>query len=300
MGLLINTSIFIELDSESSIQTSFKDVEEQVAQNSGFLLDRTTTKYFGDSYTRVSSEYESSLRNYFKIKQSQVASQGPGLSLEIKEINEGVTLGQDTRRNFTDTEGAKNWTVVKSSDKFRNFTITAQNSSLQNGFSIDDSSTPDDFNQSNIFRVQLEDNTSNVWNIYVYEKTPQDDVYVRVKYPDGTVSKECTTQTQDGLGKIQVANAVVGDTHCESLRIYNNMTGDIDIRYKEGESISGTYNVTTSQRKSEIDTTGFSDIPYAERTVYSSDIQLTYIENGFAVVKNITVQPGDSDNDYYD
>lgn len=302
IAILMNTSAFIIFTANAPENGGFENINSELYKNGETTLKEINTQYRNDSYKKLHDKHVYSAESYISDYEKQIVSQGQGISIELSSTTNGTLLGQSTERHFTSSSGDSSWTLVSSTEKFREFSLTIKEGTLVNGSALhSEGRKTSDFLDADAFRIYIDDNAGKTWVFYFYERTDDDIIFVRVETPDGEIHSECQVSDGSGQGTIDISNAIANEERkCPSLRFAEDLEKPVTIRYEDSTNAKGTYNLTVSKNRNLIDTSDFGNPLYADRILYSSKYDITYFSNKFTISKIIEIKPGDADGDYHD
>jgi hypothetical protein len=300
IAILLNSAYFIGF-ADSNPDNNFKTINNELFTNGENILEETNNVHRNESYKTLKNKHDQIAKKHVTNYEKQIISQGHAIDIELSSTTNGTLLGQSTERYFTSSSSDSSWTLVSSTEQIRDFSLTIKEGTLVNGSSLQAGGRKtSDFLDADAFRVYIDDADGDTWAFYFYQRN-DGIVYTRLETPDGTIHPECQVSDGSGHGTIDITNAIANEQHaCSSLRVAEDFTKPVTVRYEDGTNAEGTYNLTVSKNRNLIDTSDFKSPLYADRILYSSEYNVTYVSNKFNIEKIITIKPGDADGDYYD
>lgn len=191
---------------------------------------------------------------------------------------DGTRIEQnDSSRNFTDTSGDGNWTVVSRVNYSRAFTMNVTRSAL-----VGTDDLP--------FTLVVDNGTSS-WRMNL--TTAGSDVVVR------TTRTTCRVNAEAAW--VNVTAGTVAGEECEGFTFADGVTGPYEIRYENASNIEGTYRVI-------VDNGSLADTPsphllkdgegqpFAAHAIYSANLTVDYETSRLSYNSTIRVAPGEADD----
>jgi len=241
-----------------------------VADGAGQLLE-----YANDNETTFGNRtaaFNHTLRSMYNDTARVQAIDGIGTSLSVRSISNGTLVAQrDPTRNFTDTTGSGNWTLVEDASNTRAFRINVTNQSA-----LADSA-------SDAFTVNVSDGTDE-WSVSIYGNNTTTMVAING-------SSTCTVGRTPS---IDVTGGEINGEQCESLVFATGVTSDYDIEFEEAGAIVGTVSLVANTTDYDPDNYD-SDGPNVEAVIYSATLSLRHESVDHIYATDLRVAPGETD-----
>ena len=280
LALVLNSGIYAE--NLSSRETT--DTEGALS----FTLE--TNEAIAEAYERTNAAGESSaadaeatfnetVDDWESAQQRRGAMQGVGVDVE-RTPHVGWRLAQGTDRNFTSNSGTDDWQLVAGASDVGTFELNVTRSELHE---------PSDPNGAgNSYYVEVND--SNVdWRLYIFQNgsdvvvhsgDPTDQTNMSTLFDDAGTCRENADHAV-----VDFRNESLAGANCEALNFSDDVSGSIDVYYRNVESgtgdeqVNGTYTLVVNG-SSAVEGTNFdapSDAaPTARAVVYSASYASHY------------------------
>lgn len=238
------------------------------------------------SYDSLHGNLTAAVGDWDRGTARQYAIEGDAPSVEVVSVTNGTRVVQNGTRNFTDVDGAANWTLA-ADVRTRNYTMTVEGNELAHSSQSDVLNG----NPHGAFNVTFE-NASGNYSIYVYESGGE--VELQAENPDGNDVGNCTFSS--GSVEIDFTAGTVNGTSCEALDVYRTIDGPYDVRYYNADVINGTYATTVDAEHDELVgghyATYGGDGPFRSTAIYAVDIEVVFRSASVYYRNEGTVAPG--------
>lgn len=206
-------------------------------------------------------------------------------TVESATTTNGSYVYQDRRGTFEETNGGADWTLATDVGGTRRLSMNVTRASL-----VEPASTASlgDITDADPFYLTVTNGTATT-RVFVYER--DDRIVVRVATADdGLRPGACSTAAANAT--IDITEGEVAGERCQPLT-YPAVSGDYDIAYRNGDSITGRYGLVVDVPKASLDTdvytSGGGPEPHAVPAVYAVAVNLTYTTNelGYTTTQRI-------------
>lgn len=255
------------------------------------------------TYGSLQAEYTTAIQESDTLLTDTYDSSGQltGFS-PVVATNGTRIIHSDANRRFTSAGGDHDWTLTTETKQTRRFRMMLDSSAIDDNdefHDADDYPTKSSLDDPDMFRVQVVDDAGEEWVIYVFRAGPDNDIYVRVGYPDGTVSDTCEADTGDNtIAEVDISEAETNNGGCPPLQFFSALDAPYQISFKDGDDAMGTYTLTVDQPIETLPTWNFHtlesrDSPYVTRVIYGSTIAVEYYSETTSYNGTIRVAPGE-------
>lgn len=222
------------------------------------------------SYASLHGNVTAAMRDWDRAAARQYAIEGDAPSVEVVSVTNGTRVVQNGTRNFTDADGAANWTLAEGV-RTRNYTMTVEGNELA-------ASTPSDLlngNPHGAFNVTFESASGN-YSVYVY--VSGGDVALLAEDADGNDVGNCTRSS--GPIAVDFTAGTVNGTDCGALDFYPALEGTYEVRYANANQINGTYATTVDADHDELNGGHYAayggDGPFRSTAIYAADVEVVF------------------------
>lgn len=201
--------------------------------------------------------------------------------------NDGSRIAQNNdSRSFTNQTGnATDWTLVEDVENARAVEINVtDNSSLQ------------DAGSGKEFTLVLNDG-SNTWRLNVTKES--DSTFVGIE--NHTDTFKCNAISATPL--IDVTAGTIDGEPCEGLRFADGLEGSYDIRFENGDNVTGTFSIVVNDTAPVENVDTDNDLvahgdgnPFATHAVYSANVTVVYQTPRLYYEAAIRVAPEEPDD----
>lgn len=222
------------------------------------------------SYDSLHGNLTTAVGDWDRGTARQYAIEGDAPSVEVVSVTNGTRVVQNGTRNFTDADGAANWTLAEDA-RTRNYTMTVEGNELA-------ASTPSDLlngNSDGAFNVTFA-NASGNYSVYVYDSGGE--VALLAENADGNDVGNCTRPS--GSIAVDFTAGTVNGTDCDALDFYRTLEGTYEVRYANADQITGTYAMTVDADHDELDGGHYAayggDGPFRSTAIYAADVEVVF------------------------
>lgn len=257
LALVLNSAIYTE-----NLATREQEVNPSVVIGHQGAAEATTIDTItyinthndaNESYPTLEQNLTAALGDWNNAIGLHMAAAGTSVTLEVETVNPGIrALQTNVSRNYTaggSNVGDTNWTVAKDVTEIKNFTMPIRDELLVEATT----STTRAALKRQAFHVHIENssNTSDRWNIYVFEGAITNTKYLIVESPNEDYSNldvepyvDWATQACGGTGNVVRLELLLRNfdgTRCSELDFVANLPDKVDIEFREANNASGTY-----------------------------------------------------------
>ncbi|QLG26492.1 hypothetical protein HUG10_02580 [Halorarum halophilum] len=238
------------------------------------------------SYDSLHGNLTTAVGDWDRGTARQYAIEGDAPSVEVVSVTNGTRVVQNGTRNFTDADGAANWTLAEDV-RTRNYTMTVEGNDLAQSSQSDVLNG----NTDGAFNFTFE-NASGNYSIYVYESGGE--VELRAEDPDGNDVGSCTRSS--GQVEVDFTAGTVDGADCDALDFYRALEGSYELRYANADHVSGTYATTVDAEHDELVGGHYAayggDGPFRSTAIYAVDIEVVLRSASVYYRNEGTVAPG--------
>lgn len=293
LAFLLNTAIYTENLATRSDGTATADVVEY--QQEAEAHSRTSMQYINHhnntTYTALDANYTASISNWSDAVVTHRAANGQIGDLSVTGITHGTRIEQDTDRNFTDKNGASQWTLAQNAT-VRNYTMEVERGSLL-------ATDVDDLLGLTPLHVNFTETDGDTWTVYVYQSSNNlDNIKVAVKNESrGTVGTCKVTASRVVIG---ITNKSINGKDCPPLHFFDKLDENYDVQYNKGTEVTGVYSLTVDRRIADLDSTHYysdedGSSPYITPALYSTHLHIIYRGPSIYYDEEYQVAPGEPD-----
>lgn len=288
LALLLNSAIYTgnlatrETDYSTRTAVQYQSgVDAAVSRSMAYVNRQDGSDPWGNYSTEVDAIND-------RLRSESV--DGVSVSVAVGSNESGTRFAQDTSGDFTDDDGATDWTLVDDLEGTGSFAMTVDRDSL---FAADgeEMSTV----TSEAFAVEITNSTDYTRHVYLYRSTTTDAAYLLTvgqgeTAPSGSLY-HVLSETCVAAGDTVRANLVegtFGGTECPALSFYD-ADESYDVRYENAESdyhttddptATGTYELVVDKDSAVDESPYYSDSdtgePYVHEAIYESDLTMHY------------------------
>ncbi|WP_256287779.1 hypothetical protein [Halobellus inordinatus] len=261
LALLLNTAIYTGnlATREAGVDSAGAIEYASEARTAGEDAIRSVNYRNNSSHSALNTSLRSTLRIWDDAAAQHRAVVGDGADVDLVGATNGTRIQQDdVTQKFTTAGGVANWTVASDPDLsgLRSLRLTVDETTLASGPSDD------------AFHLNVASDAG-TRNISVYDDSGPT---VQVS-ENGSVVDTCSPGSFSGdTFRIDVANASVGGSPCSNLSVVDDVGGDLEIAYTNGDEAGGRYTMV-------VDEPGVgpaSSDPYSTPAIYAADLHVTY------------------------
>lgn len=286
--MLLNTAIYTEnLASRGADQSGREATEYRatVIDGVGGLIDAENDRQHA-SQAAVEGNVTDGIGTIDNYTARNYATGGTAVEIDESTVtaHDGRLIRQNASGPFESSGGGSDWTLATDVENARGFVVTVDRSGLNETNETVASS-------SGAFHVLVDGGST--WNAYVYrnESTPND-VTVATD-AGGTVSEHCSVDASEVT--IDLSGGTVDGEPCPGLRWAEGVSPPYDVKYRNGENATGTYNLTANTTSTGALNDGRSNptSPYWVPAVYSAEFSIRYESPTLTYRTHVRVAPGE-------
>ncbi|MFB6146824.1 MAG: hypothetical protein ABEJ08_03980 [Halobacteriaceae archaeon] len=284
--LLLNTAIYTQNLTTRDADTGDGPplaLRESVTDGVADLLGSENRRVHTDR-TRLGAHAHGAIGNVSNLLGRQYALATASARITNVSLHNGTYLRQtDSGRALTSDGGMINWTLAKNADGVRKFNVNTTDV-------LADLTLADADLQSDAFRVVVE-GASDTWIMYVYRNSTTRAMAVK----NGSASNPnwgvCSSLIVSDPS-INLTAGTVDGSDCPALAFAKGVSKPYDIKYANGDNVTGTYNLTVNTTK----TVGFNPPGSAEQprrwpVIYDADLTVVYEAPDLRYATRVHVEP---------
>jgi len=299
LALLLNTAIYTEnLASRSTAPDAQASLEHRSETVGGIGAILTHANYHNQSsYAALSGALHSGVGNWSRLRAVHDARHGRSTSSSVVSTTNGTRITQQAdSRNFTaggSKEGNPDWQLATALHS-RNVTMSANPTSLAS------SSAGSLLGGPAFFAAFTETSTGETYRVYVYNNSSTLEPNVAVETSSTVSNCEPSTGYDGGSLEVALSEATVDGTSCEPLEFFESLSGTTDVRYRNGDQITGNYSLVVDEPLSSVpdapyDAAGSTSGPFKTRALYAATIDSVFVGPDVEYRTRNRVAPGEPD-----
>lgn len=293
--LLLNTTIYTENIASRGIDRSPDEaVEFRVAVTDGLrdLIEANEDSEYDEP------NFSDTLANFSRMLERGYEDRGTiaVVNNTSAKVHTGTLIRQTNHtRNFSSAQSIPqaNWTVAEEIDDMRN---------VQFKINISESRIPT-AGRENAFELQFNDSTdsTNNWSVYIYKTSGGELEVATERNGTGLFGGTCSySHGGGGNVTIDITNGTLAGEECDILQWWGgNPPESYDLRFVFGNKSSGTYDMLLNDSIPAGDSY-FTDSGGPEKiqpALYSLTVRLRYQTSTLAYETNVTIAPGEPENE---
>ena len=278
LAMITNTAIYTENLATRDTVSGQEVVAFQQSMESGASgLLALANRYNATNHTTIRSQFETdveSLRNGTEIAS---ASFGDLSTVSIIETTNGARIAQNETGNFTDANGAENWTLATGIEQTRRFQMNVTTSSV---------------NASDPFTVTIENDTAE-WTAKI-SHTESDTVDVIVSDGNTTCAVD-TTDTESVV--VDLSEGRIAENQCELPVFASDLSGPYNISFENASNAEGRYVLFVDRTSTDIDGEPYSGPaagPSLQPAIYDATLRVSVQQPDLTYESNVTIAPTES------
>lgn len=252
---------------------------------------------FSEAFGAMSSQMQvGQLRDGQVVKNQRIAwYPGTWIRQTNESRNETWVLNPNETRNFTAADGSTSWTVVRDARNVRSFRIYVSNES---SLAFNSLKTTDEGEGDEPFNITVTNGLTE-WRMNVSD-APFSTFNATVGYTTPTgESGVCGVDSLPFV--INVSEGTINGTKCPGFDFAEGFFLVPDIRYNNGESINGSYELMVNDSHVEADVndehyTETPDVPTTDPALYGVRVGINYENDVLRYVTDFRVVPGETND----
>lgn len=288
LALILNTAIYAEAiatqHDASQHERGAIEYQESVHRGVSGSIARVNAQN-DSSYESLDANLSTQVDEWSESARRHAAVDGASASASLVDTTNGTRIVHDGSQ-FTDRDGAANWTPVESVSNVRAVRMNVTADSLYEA--ADGSCTESD----GCFYVEVEDG-SDVWRLFVY-RTDDGNVTTRVDTPSGSGTCDASGESVE----IDVTAGTVNGERCPHLSFAEGVGAPYDVTYVNADRIEGSYELTVDRSYDQLSSSphyGDDGSPRVERAIYAANVSVAYRSSHLTYTTELRVAPGESD-----
>ena len=242
LALVLNTAIYTENVASRDVDSGATDAlaaRDAAVEGAGAVVDGTNDRSTAVDYGTLEDEFEAGVGRWSTDLSGYAAFAGRSLRVSpTGDASRGVRIVDGTSSSaYTPIDGSADWTVAPTVH-VRSFemTVTSSASAATAKTDLGDGTWDDD----SVFSVDF---GAADWRMAVYENSSSGDLTLAVD--DGDWVGTCSTASSEL--RIDVGRGTVNGVRCEPLTTAASVDGPIDVRFANGDAVTGTYELTVDR-----------------------------------------------------
>jgi hypothetical protein len=219
---------------------------------------------------------DSSVSNWSEAVRRQYVTGVTTVEIEVADTDEGSLITQSTVQSLTNASGTGNWTVATGVADTRRFRMDLNTSGL-----VDESCET-----GQCYEMAVDDGTE-TWTVAMNRTT------VTVDGPGGT--DQCAVQSDPLTLDFTGDTPAVDGQACEALLFADGLSPPYDIRFRNGENATGTYELTVNASVTDDGDYAADGSPSVDPAIYATYLQVTYRTPDLAYANEIRIAEGEPD-----
>lgn len=281
LSLLLNMAIFTENLASRGTDTGAADALEfrQVSIDTVKTLIEEENEEKHPSHAAVYRNVTNGTETYDEITSTRYAKASTVADISNLVVHNGTVLRQNKSRDFTDSSGAKNWTLAEDVHDTRRFELTF-----------------DAANETDGFNLSIVGQSGNRWSLYVYNQSGVSNEYnleVKNGSDPNPPAVVCDSLLNDLPATVNLTNGSIGGSECSAIDFAKGVDAPYDIHFTWGNRSEGTFNLTVNTST----TNGFqayqSGQPFEIPVIYSGAFDVTYRTEQLHYRERVRIIPGE-------
>lgn len=284
LALLLNSAIFTEnLASRGDTTGSERAVEYRATIDRGAVAaltaeNRNATE--STTHATVASRVRAGVETVNDAQIRRYGKSGAATAITDIAVTNGSRISQsDSTRNFTDGDGAADWTVVEDVDRTRAFRLNVTESELACDL------------LTACFHATITDGATD-WRVFVNDTV--DGVVIEVD--DGT--RTACDPVDEPFVTVDVTAGTIDGDRCPALAFADAPDAGYDVEYRNGDAIAGTYSlIVDNETVSRNEPTQFANDadPTVTAALYDVTVAYDYRTARLELAGERRVAPGEPD-----
>jgi hypothetical protein len=277
-----------------------REFRAETAAGVGGLVGYVNNNSSFASYEELNDTLAPAVADWSANVSHHEAIEGRGVRVRLNGTVNGTRIAQNRTRHFLSPTTRVNWTVGENVNRTRQFRMNVTNDTLVD---FDPTiNTPNEFNGSDYFRVNLTPSGGQSRQIFIYNGT-ESRVFLRVQRPDESggqkMSPRCSAPTNTkGQSTLYLTAEQVEHQDCDPLRVFDRIS-NYSIDYQNGDAINGSYELYVDRNRSDVLTaqptygTDAGTQPFVENATYAAVTAIDYKSTAVRYDVKIDATPAD-------
>ncbi|MFB6134200.1 MAG: hypothetical protein ABEJ55_04355 [Halanaeroarchaeum sp.] len=250
--------------------------QESMESGAGDLLD-LANRHDASKYATLVRRFEADVSALSEGAATQGALDGRVQSVRLVDVTNGSRILQNTSSEFTDADGAVDWTLAEDVADVRRFEIVTQRSSLNH------TTGPSPFT------VTVSDG-SDTWRAEIAAADPNS---IQLTVSNGVTTETCSVSGPTAT--VDLSAGRLNGTACSVPTIAETVSAPYAITVENGDAGAGRFRVYVEKTYPEIETApynpGAGTDPYLTRALFDATVEVHYEGRAIEYSSNTTVAP---------
>lgn len=316
LALVLNTAIYTENVASRDVDSGASDAlaaRHAAIEGAGVVMDGTNDRGEPAGYGTLETDFGGNVTRWSESAAGYAAVEGRSLQVDQSgTLGHGVRVVDDSSGSFVPRDGTTlDWTVAAASH-VRAFELTVTGATSASRATVSDGLGDGVWDDDDVFSVDFGAGVG----VAVYNDSATDRLTVGV-YDGATGTYAECSETSGTELRVDFGRGTVNGVECEALGTLDDQTGPTDVRFANGDRVTGTYELTIDRAIDDtsdpngtftdaVDRANYGDsctstyhlqdgssYPAVAPALYAGSVDVSYRAESIAYDETVRIAPGE-------